>query len=275
MNDIRLIALDLDGTLLNSNKELTARNEAALRAAAEKGIYIVPTTGRFFTAMPAVIRELPYLRYAITINGAAVYDIAAQQDIVRAELPLSQALAIMEYLDTLPVFYDCYMDNRGWMTKALQDQAADYAPDVHYLNMIRNLRTPVPELKAFIRERGMDIQKIQFFMTDMELRARLLKELPERFENLSVSSSVVNNIEINSFHANKGEAVLALAKHLGLSREQTMAFGDGLNDLSMIEASGVGVAMANAVPTVLAAADRVTLSCDEDGVAALIEELCL
>ena len=81
-------------------------------------------------------------------------------------------------------------------------------------------------------------------------------------------------MEINQGHANKGEALLALAKHLGIEREQTLAFGDGLNDLSMLKEAGVGVAMANACDEAKALADWVTLSCDEDGVARGIEKFC-
>ena len=75
MPDIRLITLDLDGTLLNSKKELSPENAAALQWAADQGIEIVPTTGRFYGGMPEIIRNLPYLHYAITINGAQVYDV--------------------------------------------------------------------------------------------------------------------------------------------------------------------------------------------------------
>lgn len=119
MRKIRIIALDLDGTLLNSNKELTPENFAALQKAADAGIEIVPTTGRFYGGMPEVIRKMPFVHYVITINGAAVYDVRKQQDIAKAEIPMQKAVEIMEYLDTLPVIYDCYMDNWGWMTRAM------------------------------------------------------------------------------------------------------------------------------------------------------------
>ena len=79
MNSVKLLALDLDGTLLNSQKELTPRTRDALYAAAEAGVEIVPTTGRFFTGMPEVIQKLPFLHYAITINGAQVYDSARKR----------------------------------------------------------------------------------------------------------------------------------------------------------------------------------------------------
>lgn len=275
MPDIRLIALDLDGTLLNSDKQLTQQNAQALACAAARGIEIVPTTGRFFSGMPEIIRSLPYLHYAITINGAAVYDVRQDADIARAEIPLPLAVEIMRYLDTLPVIYDCYMNNWGWMTRAMQLRADAFAPDEHYLRMIRNLRTPVDDLKSYLLETGRDVQKIQLFLTDPALRMTLLRQLGGQFEGLCVSSSVPNNIEINSTDANKGEALRKLAAHLGLDISQTMAIGDGLNDLSMLRAAGIGVAMENACPEAKQAADYVTGSCDESGVAAAIRRFCL
>ena len=74
MSDYRLFAFDLDGTLLTSEKEITDRTRAVLQKAHEKGILLVPSTGRFFEGLPTVVRELPFIRYAITINGAVVYD---------------------------------------------------------------------------------------------------------------------------------------------------------------------------------------------------------
>lgn len=272
MRKIRIIALDLDGTLLNSNKELTPGNFAALQKAADAGIEIVPTTGRFYGGMPEVIRKMPFVHYVITINGAAVYDVRKQQDIAKAEIPMQKAVEIMEYLDTLPVIYDCYMDNWGWMTRAMWEKAEEFAPNAHYMKMIKELRTPVPELKTRLKETGHDMQKIQFFVQDMKLHGELLQSLPMQFPTTAVSTSVSNNIEINDRHANKGEAIGKLAAYLGFDISETMSFGDGLNDLSMIKAAGIGVAMANACSEVLAAADEMTLDCDHDGVAAGIKK---
>ena len=273
--DIGLIALDLDGTLLDSQKCLTARNRAALEQAAARGIAIVPTTGRFFDAIPAAVRELPFLRYAITINGAHAHCIATGEALYRAEIPCQQALELMEYLETLPVIYDCYQDNWGWMTASMQARAAEFAPDPYYLEMLQNKRHPVPDVREMVRERQRGVQKVQFFTRDLALRAELLQSLGSRFPGLLASSSVCNNVEINAADANKGRAMLALAAHLGLRPEQTMAFGDGLNDLSMLRDAGLGVAMANAADEAKACADRVTASCDEDGVAQMIEAVCL
>ena len=191
MHDIRIIALDLDGTLLNSNKALTQRNYDALAAAAAKGIQIVPTTGRFYNAMPQAIRDLPFVNYAITINGAQVQNVRTGEVLYRAEIPWQQAVEIMTFLDTLPVVYDCFMDNGAWMTAALQEKIDDYTDDPHYRKMVRELRQSVPELKAFITKRGQDVQKSQFFTMDMALRQRMLNELPRRFPGIITTAPTV------------------------------------------------------------------------------------
>ena len=271
--DIRLIAFDLDGTLLNSDKVLTPRNREALERAAEKGILIVPTTGRLFKGIPSEIRQFPFLRYAVTINGAAVFDTETGDNLYRAEIPPEKAIEIMTYLDQFPVIYDCYKDNTGWMTQSMWDQAEIFAPNAYYVHSIRTNRKPVPELKEFLRQQGGSVQKIQLFSTDPELRTSLLREIPLRFSHLAVSSSVSRNVEINHENAHKGAALLALASHLGLDRSQVMAFGDGLNDISMIREAGIGVAMENAVEEVKAVADLITGSCEESGVADVIEQL--
>ena len=267
MPEIKLIALDLDGTLLNSDKELTKTNEEAIRYASSLGIEIVPTTGRFYSAMPEVIRNLDFVRYVIAINGASVVDLEKGEKIYRAEMTPQLAVSVMEFLDGYPLIYDCYMDDAAFMTAALKEKIDDFAPDIHYNKMLHELRAPVPELKEYIIEKNHGVQKIQFFAKDLSLREKLMEELPERFPELNISSSVVNNVEINHKDADKGKAVTFLANHIGFGAESVMSFGDGLNDLSMIKAAGIGVAMANSNETVKAAADRETESCDEDGVA--------
>ncbi len=274
MQDIRLIALDLDGTLLNSDKQLSERNRKALEDAAAAGIEIVPATGRFYKGMPQVIRDLPFVRYVITINGAEVFDVKTGEPIYAATIPTEDAVAFYEYLDTLPVIYDTYINGWGYMTAWMQERADEYISYIHSLKMVRELRSPVPELKAFIRENGYRPQKMQLFTKDdVPYRDALVPILAEKFPQYQVSTSLVNNIEINSLDADKGKALLCMAEKLGIRRDQTMAFGDGLNDLTMLKAAGCGVAMANGHADVKAAADRIAEDCDADGVAKVIEEL--
>ena len=276
MKDIKVIALDLDGTLLDPDKNLSKANYEALKAAAEKGIEIVPATGRYFSAMPQCIRDLPFIHYSININGATVVKLSTNEVVYKAEIPLSEALDIMRWLDTKPALYDCYMNDHGWITGAFKEKANDYVTDPHYQDMVRNLRESVPELKQFITETGRDIQKIQFFTYDHDFQQETLHHGAERFPDIICTCSVKDqNVEFNNKKANKGDALIGLAEYLGYSRENTMAFGDGDNDVPMIKAAAVGVAMENSCPEALAAADIITLSNAEDGVAKVINEYCL
>ena len=279
MNDIsnrkipRLIALDLDGTLLDSEKRLSPANRAALEKAASMGIEIVPATGRFYGGMPEVIRELPFVRYVITINGAQVFEVSTRENVYSADIPLDEAIPFYEHLDTLPVIYDCYIDGWGRMTAAMQDRAEEFISDPHTVDMVRRLREPVPELKEYLKQNGRPLQKIQLFTRDIPLRDRLIGELAESYPRFAVTSSLPNNIEVNSRDADKGKAIRALAAHLGIDPADTAAFGDGRNDVTMLEAAGVGIAMENACAEAKAAADMITASCDDDGVAKVIEEM--
>ena len=279
-DNIGIVALDLDGTLLDSQKRLSDANRAALERAAAKGVQIVPTTGRFFGMMPAVVRELPFVRYAITVNGAEVYDRVEDRVIAREEIPLAKAVEIMELLDGYDVIYDCYRNGWGWMTAALQAKAETYATDEHYLRAIRDFRNAVPELKAHLRDTAAegDVQKVMLFARreggDAKgVLAAITREVNARFPDIRVTASTWNNIELNIDSAHKGRALESLANHLGLTLENCMAFGDGMNDLTMVEAAGVGVAMANAVDAVKRVAKVVTLSNDEDGVANILSEV--
>ena len=181
----------------------------------------------------------------------------------------------MAYLDKLPVIYDCYMRNWGWMTRSMWERAEEFAPNAHYAKMLHDLRQPVDDLKSFLHQEGNDVQKIQLFCKDLSLRQALLKELPEKWPDIAVTSAVSNNIELNHRDANKGTALGELTDYLGLAASQTAAFGDGLNDVPMLRQAGIGVAMANSVPEALDAADEVTADCDHDGVAQFIEAYLL
>ena len=271
--EIKLIAFDLDFTLLNSRKEVSAANRAALLRAAGAGIELVPATGRFYDAVPEAVRELP-IHYAITVNGAIVFDVRRRAAMVHTCLRLDTALDVMRYLDTLPVIYDAVMDDWGYMSRGHFERIEDFFDDEHQVRAMRMFRRPVDDLKAFVRDRGQGLNKIVTFTLDRKLQASLLRELPVRFPGTAISSSYDNNIEINDEHANKAEALEKLAGCLGMDMRQTMAFGDGLNDVGMLRAAGIGVAMGNGCDAVRAAADFVTLPCDEDGVAAGVEKFC-
>ncbi len=273
--DIRLIAFDLDGTFLDDDKHIPPANLRAMERAAEKGVLLVPATGRIYAGLPEPLRTLPFLRWYITANGSYVYDAKEDRAVARAEVAVDRALEFYETADEMGVLYDCYQDNWGYMTAWMREEALRTIPNPHVRELVRTLRSPVPELKAFLRERGAGVQKLQLYILDRERRLRALEELPKRFADLRFSTSMPFNIEVNAQNATKGHALRALCDALGLDIRQTMAFGDDTNDLDLLRMAGLGVAMENANPAVKAAADLTTSTNNAAGFAAAVERYVL
>ncbi len=269
----KLIAFDLDGTLLKNDKSLTERSLRALAAAHGEGALIVPATGRIYKGVPEPLRQGSFARYFITINGALVYDAKEDAALYRAEIPNDLALRLCEHMDALDVVYDCYKDGWGYASRAMYERAGDYISDRGILELFYRSRTPVEDLKAFLRSDGGSIQKAQMHFRDLRAKKKELELLPALFPETAVSSSVSSNIEINIRAANKGDALLALCAQLGVDPADALAFGDGTNDLSLIRAAGLGVAMGNADFAVKAAADAVCDDNEHDGLAKFLERL--
>ena len=257
---VKLIAFDLDGTLLDDDKHLPEENLAALRAAYDRGIFLVPATGRILKALPEELLELQLFRYFIFANGALVYDAQEERTLSRGDIPLELTLRVMDYLDTQPVLYDCYQNDVGWMSRSMYEQAPVYfREEPEILKLVEKLRIRVPDLKQTLREHGEGVQKIQFYYRpeDNAERLRMIARFPTLFPELIASSSTSNNVEINSALAGKGNGLRALCAALGVAPEECMSFGDGSNDIPMLQAAGRGVAMGNAGGDVKAAADAV------------------
>lgn len=271
---IKLIAFDLDGTLLNSRKEITPDNLAALHAAAEKGILTVPASGRLYPGIPRELKGKDF-RYSILCNGMTVYDAAEDMKLCDYPISLEETLRFFDYADSIGIFYDCYADDHPRITKSIYERLPELITDPSFLSMMLQLRKPVKDLRSWLIERGAPVQKILFYFTDLNQRLEQLREMPALFPDYNITSSIYCNIEINSKAADKGKALLALCEKLGIDPGDTMVLGDGLNDLGMFRVSGLRVAMSNAADEVKAAADHVTGSCEESGVAAALKKYVL
>ncbi len=274
--DIRIVATDMDGTLLDDEKRVPQKNLEALRACAEKGIEIVPATGRTCLGIPDELKELLGVRYAITINGAAVVDLQEDRILDTCRMPAETAVRVLEMARQSPhdIMYDAYVDGVGYTKDCFYENAEKYVPSPGLARLIRKTRRVVPDHIAFVRESGKEVEKINLYFLDMAAREEMRQKLT-CLPDILVSSSIPNNLEINAAGADKGSALLRLAELLGVERRQTMAFGDGENDLTMIRLAGVGVAMANGEEKVKAAADFVTCTNNEAGVAAAVERFVL
>lgn len=270
--DIRLIAVDMDGTLLNSAKELTQKSLDTLREAHERGILIVPSTGRMAQGLPEYIKQLSFVRYIITINGGVVWDLAENVSLYEANIPYARAIEVMEFIQRYDAVNDCYLNGEAIMDRRFMDLIDYHIPD-SLAAVVRRSRKPVDGYVEYMRNMHADVQKIQMFFHDNEKRLAAIQELMQTFPDLTLACSQTYNIELNAASANKGNALTILCGQLGIDIGKTMAFGDGGNDKAMLLAAGYAVAMENGTDDIKAVADYITGSNDEDGVARAIEKL--
>ncbi len=270
MNKPKIILFDLDGTLLTTDKRVSQRNREVLCQAAAQGVHIVPATGRFLKAMPQEVLDLPF-RYAITTNGAMVVDRETNTTIHSACIDSETILAVFSALDQLDGVYDCYYQGWGYMQQEMYDNAAAYAQTAHAVHMIHTYRTPVADVKAFVVDKA--VEKTQIFMRDMDQHAYQMVALAKQFPELNITTSLPGNIEINSKEAHKGLGMVKLCEYLKIDPKDALAFGDDLNDLTMLELAGMGVAMGNGKPEVQAIAKRTGPTNDDHGVGEISAEL--
>lgn len=271
----KLIAFDLDGTVLDDAKNVDPRTIAALDRAAAEGVLIVPSSGRVFGAMPEVIRNLPYVRYAITANGAGVYDRLEDKYLYEAFLTPEYVFGIFDYLEQFDCVEEAFQDFKPYIGADDLERLLSYYddnPGIHKL--MRETRIPVKSVRETLKAAGTPVQKAQVHFPTKEIKEKMLPEIQKQFPDIIATSSLPLNIEMNAANATKGAGLRVLCEKLGIDIADTVAFGDGSNDISMLRAAGLGVAMKNSPEDVKSAADTVTeLDNNEGGVYATIVEL--
>jgi Cof subfamily protein (haloacid dehalogenase superfamily) len=266
----KLVAIDIDGTLMNDRKEITKEVNDAIQAAKAKGVKVVICTGRPIVGVQSIIEELKLNDeddYVITFNGALVqnthtYDVETQITLKYENLKELYELSVklespLHYFDT----ENLYTPNK---------EISPYTIHEAHINQIPLHYRPIDEVPE-----DMTIPKVMFIDEPERLNTHIGK-IPEEFwDKYTFVKSTPFFLEILDPSAGKGNAVKQLAEKLGIKREEVICIGDGENDLSMIEYAGCGVAMANAESIVKEAAQFHTLSNNENGVAHAIEKLVL
>ena len=271
--DIKLVGLDLDGTLLDDDRKVRQRTIDALRLASDKGVNLAVISGRNFMAVPEEIRALPFIRYYVLCNGAGIYDKWNDELLFQADIPLDAALELYDALDEEDVYYDCYLSDGAWTPQAHYDRIDEFVPVESHRAFLKVNRRPFPDFRAALRQRGKSVWKVQSIYKDTATRDREMKRLAAKFPQYTFVTAYSYNLEVNMPAATKGQGLMQLAEILNLEREQVMAFGDGGNDVTMLQSAGVGVAMGNACDEAKAAAACVGPTNNEDGVAQVLEAL--
>jgi Cof subfamily protein (haloacid dehalogenase superfamily) len=268
-NPIQLIAFDLDGTVLNSAKEVTPRTGAAINRALAAGIKIIPATGRQINDIPQLIKDCAS-PFVIANNGAQIYSMPGEELVFSRTHSTGQALSILaELREYRCLIYGGY-EGTGAMDTKGRGAAAEIAERIAGLHRWKNI-LPQADLEKLLVEKEKAFVKLVVFFDDPQERQRVFESFRPR-KDLYVTFFESDNIEILPAGINKGAALKFAAEKLGIAMKNVMALGDSDNDREMLLEAGWGIAMGNAHDDVRAAAKKTTLGCDEDGAALAIEE---
>lgn len=277
---ITCIALDLDQTTLNCEGRLSKKNKDAIEYAIQKRVHIVVASGRPLSSLPEEIRDISAVRYAITSNGAAVYDLHTGECLKQYKMTEQSIDQILQYTESYAekdmVAYEAFIDGKAYAQAAYVEDPVRFGASRKAIPYIQGTRNPVEDMRVFLNEQKGRIESVDVVVRDEVLKARLWRTFEEKVEDIYVTSSVPQLLEISDKNSGKHSGVHFLLEYLGLSPENLVAFGDGDNDAQLLAFAGVGVAMENGTKACKAAADMITLSNDEDGVAyGIWKLLCL
>ena len=265
----KLIALDMDGTLLNSQKELTSRVRSAISSAKEQGIKVVLASGRPFEGMLPTLKELGLdgdEDYALTYNASLILKVACGTIVNQAILKGQDAIELYAMAQKLGVNILAYSLTRGLITPK-QNTYTDYEARLNGIEFT--------EFDFNLLEKDEDILKVMM-IDEPDLLSDAINRLPQSLQSkYSMARSLPFFFEFMNIDSNKGKGMEALTAHLGLNPEQIICVGDAANDLEMIKYAGLGVAMENATDEVKAHANYITASNDNDGVAHVFEKYIL
>ncbi|WP_268877741.1 Cof-type HAD-IIB family hydrolase [Priestia abyssalis] len=241
--NFKLIALDMDGTLLNEEGKISKENRQAIEEAQAKGVHVVLSTGRSIMTCREFAESLKLSSYLVTVNGSEIWDCAGNL--------LERTILDASHIEMMWELRNIH-NARFWAVTSDKVWREEFPEDISSHQWL----------------------KFGFDFDEDEVREAVLAELLKN-EELEITNSSPTNIEVNAIGINKARALLTVCDKLGISMDEVIAMGDSLNDIAMIKEAGCGVAMGNAQPIVKETADWITGTNAEDGVAQAIRHWVL
>lgn len=270
MKPIKLVAMDLDGTLFDPNGRILPETKEELKRVGAMGVHTVISTGRPFNGLPFDQITDTAIEYAVTTNGASIYRIATKECLYDNSMDFDVYAPILEYILSREIHIDLYIDGKGYTPVRCRENIGRLDVPESLRKYMIATRTPVEDLMDYVKDCGEKVQKINLNFYPQPDGSLLYREEVLRYlksnPDITVVSGGFNNFEIGRAGVTKSEGLKELTKFLHVPMEQTMAIGDSENDYSMINAAEIGVAMANASEDILAIADYITTSNKENGV---------
>ena len=267
---IKLVTIDVDGTLLNSQRQITQEVKTAISQAKAQGVKIVVTTGRPYLGVIELLKELSLTDpgdYVITYNGGMILAADTGVELKRTTLTYQDYLRV----DDLATILRCTSH------AVTADRLFTSNRDVSKYTVEESFIAKVPMSFRTRAEMAAEDSIIKMMLVgEADALRYIISQIPPDFTNAYTTvSSSPNFFEILNKEVSKGQGLIQLAKILDIPLAETMAIGDAENDLSMLEAAGLAIAMGNAVPEIIAIADFQTSTNDEHGVAVALEKFVL
>ena len=268
---IKMVGLDLDGTLLTTEKKMTSYTREVLEKALAQGVEVLVSTGRPISGVPREVLEIPGMKYAVTSNGARVLELSTGNVLCESMLSMETAERLIDIINDYDAVLEIFIDGKSYARRAELQHAYDYFPHPSMAEYILSTRVQVEDIKETLYEKQSSVDKVHGIFKSAEDKRDAYRRLSE-IPGVVIASSFGNNWEINKEGTDKGKGLLRLGEMLGIKQEEIMACGDGMNDFEMLKTVGFGVAMENGHPKVKEIADYITVTNDEDGVAKAIEK---
>ena len=284
----KMVAIDLDGTLLNSYSEISEENKTALRNAMQNGIEVVLASGRILNSVLNFCIEIGDLNYAISGNGSILYDIKNSKVIYDNNMDKEKVMQIIKICDENSIYYSIYTED-GIIAKDLDYNVLVYQNENLTKNKQKRVNiTIVQDICEYINYCNLNkFLKISICDGDKAVFSNIMKKL-KKIENIDVldvahmskKSIKVGNetipveyfyTEITNENVNKWEAIKVLMEKMSIEKNEVICIGDNVNDIEMIQNAGFGVAMGNSSPDIKAIAKAVTADNNCNGVAKILK----
>ena len=277
MSDIKLIALDLDGTLFDKKGQIAFKDRETLKKATDAGAAVAIATGRAYCELPIEMLHEVGVHYAITGNGSAVYKLPEKECVFDDCLDHEVLYSILEEFKSLDIYYDVYIEGQAYCPKIA-------VPNIRRMDMptaihehIERTRIVVDDLTEYIKSVGKQVEKAtaNFALLDdgTYLDRDATAAVLERYPQVQYLCGGYHNWEFTKAGVTKGTGLRFLAERLGIEMNQTMACGDSENDFYMLKEAHYAVAMGNATEQIKSICNFITLSNEDCGVAYAIEKL--
>lgn len=269
---IELVAVDVDGTLVDSGKQIRPDVKKTIKEAADRGVKFAICTGRSPREIRGIAEALPEAEYGVTANGAYVVDLRKKETVFADTMSGREIRSIYRTLSEFDMMFEIFLDH-----EVIADRRCLQDPDRYGVGDLKALvvstRTGIGDMKEYLENPDLRAGKVNIFFRDPGQR----DEAAAKADGLPfyITQQEATNLEFTKQSVNKGEGLRKLAESLGIKRENTMAIGDNNNDIPMLEYAGVSVAMGNGLRAVKERADFVTATNEEDGVARALEKFVL